>query len=130
MNRICLLCLSVLLFACNGSTTNESIIRNNSSKTVSFLLYNNGFIRGDTITIEPAQSKTISIGETSQADEDAPDCARRIDSALVIIEGGGTLLKDISESDNWLVETEQSRNIPREFEHICIFSFGNIDIDD
>jgi hypothetical protein len=126
--RILLLVIALSAISCNGETNYERIIDNRSSDTLHILLFNNGFPRGDTITFEPGREFTFSVGTSDQAEEEAPDCAERIDSAWVEVVGGGNLSKDIADGDEWEVETDQTQNIPRKFSHTCTFVIRNSDI--
>jgi len=128
MNRLVVILLLILITGCSGETNYETFIRNNSGKDIKILLYNNGFPRGDTLNLTPNSSKLVSRGNSSSAEEEEPDCADRIDSAFVEIIGGGTLEKDISSSANWEVETDQTQNIPRKFDHECTFTINDSDI--
>lgn len=128
MNRLTGAAVLMMLASCSGETSYESFIENNSDREINVLLYNNGFPRGDTLRLTPNSTKSISRGSSSQAEEEEPDCAERIDSAFVEISGGGILQKDISDGSNWDVETDQTQTIPRKFDHECTFTIRNSDI--
>jgi hypothetical protein len=128
MDRLLFILLLLLITGCSGETNYETFIRNNTEKDIKILLYNNGFQRGDTLRVGPNSSKLVSRGNSSNADEEEPDCAERIDSAFVEIVGGGVLEKDISKSSNWEVKTDQTQSIPRKFDHECTFTINDSDI--
>lgn len=128
MNRLLFILILILFTGCSGETNYETFIRNNTEKDIKILLYNNGFPRGDTLRVAPNSSKLVSRGNSSSAEEEEPDCADRIDSAFVEIAGGGVLEKEISNSSNWEVKTDQTQNIPRKFDHECTFTINDTDI--
>ncbi|MCZ4410191.1 hypothetical protein O3Q51_15315 [Cryomorphaceae bacterium 1068] len=128
MNRLAIVAALIILASCSGETNYESFIQNRTDRDIIILLYNDGFPRGDTLRISSNSTKSISRGSSNQAEEEEPDCAERIDSAFVEIDGGGTLEKDISISANWQVETDKTQNIPEKFDHKCTFSINDSDI--
>lgn len=92
------------------------------------VIYKNGIV-SDTLTFTPGQSRQISISTKNRGTDDAPDCLNDVDSAYTEIEGGGILTKKIENSNDWMSETDQTKNIPPEYENTCTFRIADADIE-
>lgn len=122
-------CIPVLLLiGCSGETITLRNIKNSSEDTLRFQLYRNGGFLTDTILLLPAKTHQISITTGNRAQEDAPDCSDRIDSAYYEVFGGGTVTKEIRFNRNWETESEQTKTVPPEYEHTCTFTILDSDI--
>jgi|GEM_PF-2234695 len=124
--------LSILLFlvSCQGETTTLRNIENRSDKDLKMLIYRFGVASGDTLHVDAGQTKRISLTTSDTAQEEAPACVERIDSAYTEVVGGGTLTKKIQFDSNWTSETEASDGLPQDYSHTCTFVIRNSDIAD
>ncbi len=130
IRNACICILLAILVSCKGETTTTRHIENLSDRELKMLIYRFGVPQGDTIHILPSKKVRISITTSDSANEEAPECAARIDSAATLVTGGGTLTKHIGMNRNWEVETEQVNDWPKEYEHSCVFTIRNTDIDE
>jgi hypothetical protein len=130
MKRLIAPMLFLAIISCSGETQNSRSIENQSGKDLKMVIFQNGFSNMDTLVLEAGSSATISRGTSNRAEEEAPDCAERTDSARTEVVGGGTLVKNIGLSSNWEVESEQTKTVPREFEHTCRFIIRDSDIEE
>jgi len=120
--------VSVLFVACNGSSDTSRIISNQSQYELKIVLFGGGGRLSDTLVFAPGQARTVSQKTDSAAQEEENDCSERYDSMFA--RAADTLLinKLIQRNSNWDVETDQTKQIPREFEHSCTFVIRNSDI--
>jgi hypothetical protein len=111
----------IFLASCNGESVTTKNIDNRSDRELKFAIYRFGYQQGDTIVVPAGTKKRIGMITSDQASEDAPSCASNIDSAQVVVSGGGSLSRNIAKDQNWTTESEQTSAIPLKYNHECNF---------
>ncbi len=111
----------IFLASCNGETETTKNIDNRSDRDLKFAMYRFGYQQGDTILVPAGVKKRIGMITSDSASEEAPACAKNIDSAQVVVSGGGTLTRSIGKDQNWNTSSEQTSAIPIKYRHECNF---------
>ena len=115
---------AVALTSCEGGTTFTKTIDNQSSESVSLVLYTN-FGDTKTTTVGP-NSKTEVFWSDQMGNfvDNSFNCTTLIDSVTISISKGKQLTKDIMNSDNWRRESKDGRNSRED----CTFTFTDSDL--
>ena len=114
------------LASCEGLTSVERIIENNSSSEINVVVI---FDEIDTLNsyIEMGGSELIRITEQLGGQPTASSPGNTISSLLIINESGDTLRKDYTVDENWLIEIEERSRIPSTYYHAYTFQVTDDD---
>lgn len=121
--------IGLLAAGCSGEAVTSRIIANESDHDIVIQLYRNGNTYGDSVKLAPGKSKQISVKTYNQVEEEEEDCSQGIDSAYSRASNGGEISKNIAFNSNWEVESDQKKIVPPEYEHECVFTVRNSDIE-
>ena len=115
----------ILLSSCEGNTTREWKIRNNSST----IIYANFDVIQSPVTadtIPPGETQTFAISDARGGNEDPGGPLDGVNSIL-IFNTSDTLKKDYTLETNWLISSEQKKKRPSDYYHEYIFEVENGD---
>lgn len=111
--------LVTALMSCEGGTTYSKIVDNQSSETLTILIFQSVFHQDTVFQIDPGQRQTLFLDDQlGRFSGDTYHCTQEIDSAKVSVSNGKMLLKDIMNSDHWTRESKGGRNA----KEICTFT--------
>ena len=128
LNFITVLFVTVALLGCEGQTTREWYVQNDSSRQLTIyadMVFYSNFI--DTVIIAPYSADMISFNEVRGGQDYAGPAVRQGDSVDVVAQPPDSLTKDIINETNWLVETDHKRKIPSFYYHRFTFVVSNAD---
>lgn len=116
---------AIILTSCEGNTTREWIVINNSSEAFQVAMKSN-FSTEKVVTIETGKSKVIYVNETLGGQDNAGNTGEYFES-FEIVNLSNTERKDIQASSNWKSESEHAKRVPSHFEHKFTISISDDD---
>ncbi len=119
------ICLGIILSSCEGNTTREWKVTNNSSQAFQVDIKSN-FNMEKLVTIETGKSEVIYVYETRGGDDDAGNTAEYFES-FEIVSLSDSVRKDVQASPNWKSESEHAKRVPSHFEHKFTISISDDD---
>lgn len=123
--RFLSLMLLPTLIACEGNTYREWVIHNDSSTEIQ-IEFKSGLSGLETSTAGPDSSRTIMITDQLGGSDFAGNPVHSFDS-LLIFNAMDTLVKNVYDSVNWSVESEQVKKVPSNWEHRFNFTITDND---
>ncbi|MAZ37660.1 MAG: hypothetical protein CL842_09445 [Crocinitomicaceae bacterium] len=116
---------AIVLSSCEGNTTREWKVINNSSEAFQVDMKSN-FSSEKVVTIETGKSETIYVNDTRGGQDDAGNTSDYFESSE-IVNLSNTERKDIQASSNWKSESEHAKRVPSHFEHKFTISISDDD---
>lgn len=116
---------AIILSSCEGNTTREWKVINNSSQAFQVDMKSN-FNSEKIVTIETGKSETIYVYDTRGGQDDAGNTSDYFES-LEIVNLSNSVRKDILNSSNWKAESEHVKRVPSHYEHKFLISISDDD---
>ncbi len=116
---------AIALSSCEGNTTREWKVINNSSQAFQVDMKSN-FNMEKVVTIETGKSEVIYVYETRGGNDDAGNTGDYFES-FEIVNMSNTVRKDIQASSNWKAESEHVKRVPSFYEHKFSISISDDD---
>lgn len=125
LSRLSFLFLTFFLISCEGNTYREWVIQNDSSTEIQ-IDFKSGLSGLESSTVGPDSSRTIMITDQLGGSDFAGNPIHSFD-LLLIFNAMDTLVKNVYDSANWSVESEQVKKIPSNWEHRFNFTITDND---
>jgi len=121
--------LSLFLIACEGNTRMEWSIHNQSSSSLTVIhdAWDYAFLDPETLVISPGELLLIGANDVLGGQPNAWEPSSFIDTLFIYNDAGSMCTKDWQEMDNWLIETEELKKVPANWQHTYLLSVSDAD---
>ena len=126
---VLLLPVGLMFASCEGNTDYETVVKNNSNKSITIKFHggNGHILPQDTIMINAGSTEVVNISNQMGGQKDALDPTAFTDSVYTKLEGA-TLKKDILNAANWQSDIDRRKRVPADNKHTYTFTINQADI--
>ena len=121
--------IALFLVSCEGETTYDKRVRNNSNDTITITVYSAlGGVKANNLKILQGEEASIYYDDVMGGNQTKYPCLLQVDSVEYTISRGKTLTKDIRDEDNWYLEYSSKGFQNSVVSQVCYFEFTDEDL--